>query len=118
MKKSTIILLIVFLFLIVESLGNGSKGKHELTRLPGEKAYSSYSNSGSCVTTQSKRTAETTKKQSSAASSGSKKSGTTKRDSRDEFDADEYAHPDDFYYDHYNDFVDFEEAEDYWEDHN
>jgi len=23
-------------------------------------------------------------------------------------------HPDDFYYDHYDDFWDYEEAEDYW----
>ncbi len=117
MKKSTIIIPIVILLVIIGIIGNSTEEKHESAKLPGEKTYS-YSNSGSRVTTQSKRTAETTKKQSSAASNGSKKSSTTKRDSRDEFDADEYAHPDDFYYDHYDDFVDFEEAEDYWEDHN
>ena len=118
MKKSTIIIPIVILLVIIGIIGNSTEEKHELTRLPGEKTYS-YSSIGSRTATQSKRTTETTKKQSSASSSGiSKKSSTTKRDSRDEFDADEYAHPDDFYYDHYDDFVDFEEAEDYWEDHN
>lgn len=38
--------------------------------------------------------------------------------SADPFDAGDYSHPDDFYYDHYDDFFDYEDAEDYWEDYN
>ena len=36
----------------------------------------------------------------------------------DPFDAKSYAHPDDFYYDYRDDFIDYEEAEEYWEKHN
>ena len=35
----------------------------------------------------------------------------------DPYHAGDYAHPDDFYYDYYDDFVDYEEAEEYWERH-
>lgn len=35
----------------------------------------------------------------------------------DPYDAKDYAHPDDFYYDYYDDFWDYEDAEDYWEEH-
>ncbi len=35
----------------------------------------------------------------------------------DDLDAKDYSHPDDFYYDHYDDFFDYEDAEEYWEDH-
>jgi len=37
--------------------------------------------------------------------------------SKDEYDVDDYAHPDDFYYYHIDDFVDYEEAEDYYYKH-
>ena len=37
--------------------------------------------------------------------------------SGDPFDAASYSHPDDFYYDHFNDFWDYEDAEEYWEAH-
>ena len=48
-----------------------------------------------------------------AAKSRSKKNASSK----DPYDAASYAHPEDFYYDHYHDFWDYEEAEEYWEDH-
>ena len=35
----------------------------------------------------------------------------------DEYDASDYDDPDDFYYDHYDDFFDYYDAEDYWYDH-
>lgn len=35
----------------------------------------------------------------------------------DSFDAKDYSHPDDFYYDHYDDFWDYEDAEDYYYEH-
>ena len=46
--------------------------------------------------------------------SGSK----SKSSSSDPYDAKSYAHPEDLYYDHPDDFWDYEDAEDYWEKHN
>ncbi len=51
---------------------------------------------------------QTTKPSSSKPSSSGKK---------DFYGANEYAHPDDFYYDHIDDFWDYEEAEDYFYEH-
>ena len=36
---------------------------------------------------------------------------------KDPYDASDYSHADDFYYDHYDDFWDYEDAEDYWEEY-
>ena len=52
---------------------------------------------------------------SSSSSSSKKSSSSTKKS--DPFHASDYAHPDDFYYDYYDDFWDYEDAEDYWEAH-
>ena len=41
---------------------------------------------------------------------------TTSKD--DPYRASDYAHADDFYYDHWDDFIDFEDAEDYYDEHN
>lgn len=46
-------------------------------------------------------------------STSARKSGTD-----DPFDVNDYSHPDDFYYDHRDDFYDFEDAEDYFYEHN
>ena len=48
-----------------------------------------------------------------------KRTGSTKKkSSSDPYHASDYAHPDDFYYDYYDDFWDYEDAEDYWEEYN
>ena len=52
---------------------------------------------------------------SNSSSSSKKSSSSTKKS--DPFHASDYAHPDDFYYDYYDDFWDYEDAEDYWEAH-
>ena len=56
---------------------------------------------------------------SSSTSSGRKTSPGKKRSSpsSDPYGASDYAHPDDFYYDYYDDFWDYEDAEDYWEEY-
>ena len=41
----------------------------------------------------------------------------TKSYDDDPFNVHDYIHPDDFYYDHYDDFVDYEDAEDYYNEH-
>ena len=43
---------------------------------------------------------------------------TTKPQTSDPYHASDYAHPEDFYYDYYDDFWDYEDAEDYWEEYN
>jgi len=54
-------------------------------------------------------------------SSGSKKKTTTTKKAAtkayDPYHAADYVHPDDFYYDYYDDFYDYEDAEDYWYEH-
>ena len=35
----------------------------------------------------------------------------------DPYHADDYVHPDDFYYEYWDDFTDYEDAEDYWDEH-
>ena len=45
------------------------------------------------------------------------KNSTKKKSASDPYQAKDYAHPDDFYYDYYDDFWDYEDAEDYWEKH-
>lgn len=49
--------------------------------------------------------------------SSNRKSSTNKKSTSDPYQAKDYAHPDDFYYDYYDDFWDYEDAEDYWEKH-
>ncbi len=47
-----------------------------------------------------------------------KRSSTTTTANKDDpYNAGDYSDPDDFYFDHYDDFWDFEDAEDYWEDY-
>ena len=46
-----------------------------------------------------------------------RKSSSNKKSSSDPYQAKDYAHPDDFYYDYRDDFWDYEDAEDYWEKH-
>lgn len=43
---------------------------------------------------------------------------TKKPENDDPFNAGDYSDPEDFYYDNYDDFWDYEDAEDYWEEHN
>ena len=66
--------------------------------------------------------ASSTKKSSSTSSSksSSSKNSSSKKSTKDDdpYDAKSYAHPDDLYYDYPDDFWDYEDAEEYWEDHN
>ena len=43
--------------------------------------------------------------------------GWTTHNEEDPYDASEYSNPDDFYDDHYDDFYDYDEAEEYWIEH-
>ena len=41
----------------------------------------------------------------------------SKKEETDPYNAKDYATPDDFYHDYYDDFYDYEEAEEYWDEH-
>lgn len=49
---------------------------------------------------------------------GSTKSHSSSGRSTDPYNASDYAHVDDFYYDHYDDFFNYQDAEDYYDAHN
>ena len=73
--------------------------------------------------TEEERKAEKESVETKAENSGSGKSGYYYKSSKsnsddDPYNASDYSHPDDFYYDHYDDFWDYEEAEEYYEEHN
>ena len=70
---------------------------------------SSFSSSRSVSSSSSKPTT------SSRSYSSSKPK--SKSSSSEPYDAKSYAHPDDLYYDYPDDFWDYEDAEDYWEEH-
>ena len=74
------------------------------------KSYTSSSSSKSTTTT-TKKAATTTK---STTSSTSKKATTTRSDP---YDVQDYSDPEEFYYYHYDDFYDYEDAEDYFNEH-
>ena len=55
---------------------------------------------------------------SSSSGSHSSSSGSHSSTKTDPYNAKDYANEEDFYEDYYNDFIDFDEAEEYWEEHN
>ena len=69
---------------------------------------------------QSYKTSSGSKSTSNSGSTGRKSSsgssGSSKKSS-DPFDAKDYDDPDDFYFDYPDDFVDYDDAADYWEEH-
>ena len=70
---------------------------------------------------QSSKTSSGSNSGSNSGSSGRKSnsgsSGSSSKSS-DPYGAKDYDDPDDFYFDYPDDFIDYDEARDYWEDHN
>lgn len=105
----------------------GSCSKSSSSRYSG--SYHSY---GTSYSTHSKSSYSSSSKSNSSASSGSKhassntskssasskyKSSSSAKQSSDPYDAKSYAQPEDFYYDNRDDFWDYEDAEDYFIEH-
>ena len=98
-------------------------------RSTSSKTYRSSYSSGYSSSRSYKSTGVTNKSGSgsSSCSSSSKSSGnygyysssksSTSKKSSDPYDAKSYVHPDDFFYDYYDDFWDYEDAEDYYYEH-
>lgn len=64
-----------------------------------------------------KPTYKVTPRSTPAPSGGWYDPGWTTHNEEDPYDASEYSNPDDFYDDHFDDFFDYDEAEEYWMDH-
>ena len=77
-------------------------------------SYSSSSKSYSSTSSGSKHASSNTSK---SLSSSKYKSSSSAKKSSDPYVAKSYAHPDDFYYDYRDDFWDYENAEDYFNEH-
>ena len=95
------------------SSSNHSYGTSYSTR--SKSSNSSSSKSYSSPLSNSKPTSSDASK--SLSLSKDKSSSSTKKSS-DLYDAKSYAHPDDFYYDNRDDFWDYEDAEEYYNEHN
>lgn len=72
------------------------------------------------TTTTTRRTTATTRKpaaQTTTAKTTRQTARKTTVSTSDPYNAKDYYHPDDFYFDYEDDFYDYEDAEDYWEKH-
>ena len=78
---------------------------------------SSYSSSSKSYSNASSSSKPTSSNISKSLSSSKYKSSSSAKKSSDPYDAKSYAHPDDFYYDNRDDFWDYEDAEEYYNEH-
>ena len=123
---SVLVLAVVlfFVWLIVSAISDVAKESRERENRRRQNLYSYHSSttkrasSGSSYSGSSS-SGSSSKKSSSNGSSGSAyKSGKTGGGNRkDEYNAADFGNPDDFYDEHYDDFFDYYEAEDYWNEH-
>ena len=81
-----------------------------------QKAYTNR-NDGSGNKPSEKKTTTTAATTRKSYSSGSSKKSRSKSKTIDPYDVKNYSNEEDFYYDHYDDFVDYYEAEDYYNEH-
>ena len=72
---------------------------------------------GSQIPTIPSSSSESSSNSSNNTNSHSHSSGSHSSSSSDPYNASNYANEDDFWGDYYNDFIDFDEAEMYWEEH-
>jgi hypothetical protein len=114
LKVFIAVIVILGFFNALSSLFSSDSGRSS-TRRSGYFDSSGYKYSGGY----SSKTTGTAPKATSTPPKATTKPRSTKPTSaaEDPFDAASYPHPDDFYYDHYNDFWDYEDAEEYWESH-
>ena len=110
-NRNALIFVIAFtIFYLIASSNSCSKSKNHNTY-----SSSSYRNYSITTTTQKKTSTTTKKTTTGALTTKYKKSTTTKRDP---YNAKSYYDAEDFYEDYYDDFFDYEDAEDYYNSHN
>ena len=112
-----LICIVIFLLGVFGSCSKSGPSRYSSSNHSYSTSYSFYSSSSksySNASSGSKHASSNTSK--SSASSKYKSSSSTKKSS-DPYDVKSYAHPDDFYYDNRVDFRDYEDAEDYYNEH-
>lgn len=115
------IILICIVIVVISIFGSCGKSSHKSYSSGSYRSSystSSYSSSSRSSYSSSSRSGSSSSSKpvtGSRSYSGSKSK--SKSSSSDPYDAKSYAHPDDLYYDYPDDFWDYEDAEDYWEDH-
>lgn len=113
-----LIIMVVAAISIFGSCGKSSHKSYSSSSYRSSYSISSRSSSSRSTSTSSSRSGSTVSSKSTTSSrSYSSSKSKSKSNSSDPYDAKSYAHPDDLYYDHPDDFWDYEDAEDYWEEH-
>lgn len=111
-----VVIAVICVIISIAIMGTSSANEKERQNEEWNKLFSNSRSYSTTVKYDTSSSSLNSKSTSSSKSTISRKSSSSKNSS-DPYDAKDYAHPDDFYYDHYDDFVDFEEAEDYWDDY-
>lgn len=111
-----VVIAVICVIISIAIMGTSSANEKERQNEEWNKLFSNSRSYSTTVKYDTSSSSLNSKSTSSSKSTTSRKSSSSKSSS-DPYNARDYAHPDDFYYDHYDDFVDFEEAEDYWDDY-
>ena len=101
------------LMLIISVIAKGAEERRSHTTYPSTYNYKTTTATTPYQTTTAAQT--TTKKTTTYKKVTTKKKATTKKDKYNVYD---YKNPEDFYEDNYDDFWDYEDAEDYFREHN
>lgn len=111
-------IIIVFVILALSAFGSCSKNSHKSYSSGSYRSsYSTSSYSSSSRSTSSGYSTSGSKPRTSSSYKSYSRGINSKSKSSDPYDAKSYAHPDDLYYNYPDDFWDYEDAEDYWEEH-
>lgn len=116
---AVLIFIVIFLLGVFGSCSKSSPSRYSSSNHSYGTSYSTHSKSSNSSSSKSYFSALSGGKPASSdtsksLSSSKYKSSSSAKKSSDPYDAKSYAHPDDFYYDNYDDFRDYEDAEEYW----
>lgn len=112
------IALICIAIAVISIFGSCGKSSHKsYSSSSYRSSYSTSSRSSSNRSYFSSSSSSTSKPSTSSTYKSYSSSSKSKSSSSDPYDAKSYAHPDDLYYDYPDDFWDYEDAENYWEEH-
>ena len=112
--------LICFVIIVLGVFGSCSKSspsRYSSSNHSYSASYLTYSKSSKSYSSASSSNKQPSSNTFKSLSSSKYKSFSSTKKSSDPYDAKSYAHPDDFYYDNYDDFWDYEDAEEYCDQH-
>ncbi len=119
---AVLICIVIFLLGVFGSCSKSSPSRYSSSNHSYGTSYSShskssYSSSSKSYTSPSSSSKQVSSDTSKSLASSKYISSSSAKKSSDPYDAKSYAHPDDFYYDNRDDFWDYEDAEDYYNEH-